>query len=68
MDKEATRRIKDLFSLYAQLLVEIKMEAGHPPELSRSDLLPLVEMASALILSRYKLASLSHFIKQLDTL
>ena len=57
-----------IFSLYAQLLVEIKLHEGRCPEISPTDLLPFVEMASALVLSRYNGACLDETIEKLETL
>ena len=68
VDEEAYQRVKHVFVLYAQLVVEMKLHEGHSPDLSRSALLPLVEMASALILSRYKVPSLPDIVMKLESL
>ena len=54
--------------MHAQLLVEIKLQEGRCPEISRADLLPFVEMASALVLSRYYGTSLPEIIEKLENM
>ncbi len=47
------QRVKGLVALYAQLLTEMKRHEGHALDITRGDLLPMVETAAAIFASRF---------------